>query len=133
MSKRQRAKEDPAREDRILFDIVVDAYNETERALGWYYHLEQEITFPFAARIKHGFADACAHVSERSLLRDGDRVSVVGLASEDACMSSVGVVVEYHQAQFILPLTQLECQTADESTLQAVSDWHYWCARGYEF
>lgn len=133
MPRTQGVKEDPVREDRILLDIVVDAYNETERALGWYYHLEQEITFPFAARIKHGFADACALGNKRSPLREGDMVSVVGLASEDACMSSVEAVVEHHQAQFIVPLVRLECQTTDESTLQAVSDWHYWCARGYEF
>lgn len=133
MSKRQLVKEDPAREDRILFDIVVDAYNETERALGWYYHLEQEITFPFTARIKQGFAGVSAHLNERSLPIDADKVSVVGLASEDACMSSVRAVVEHHQAQFVVPLAQLECQTTDESTSQAVSDWHYWCAKGYEF
>lgn len=133
MSKRQRVKEDSVREDRILFDIVVDAYDETERALGWYYDLEQEITFPFAARIKHGFDNVGGPVHHESPLREGDSVSVVGLAREDACMSSIMVVVEHHQAPLLVPLARIECYASDEATLQAVSDWYDWCARGYEF
>ena len=40
-------KEDKIREHRILMEIVVDAYNEGERALGWYYYLEEKLSFPF--------------------------------------------------------------------------------------
>jgi hypothetical protein len=31
------------REHRIEQEIVVDAYTEDERALGWYYHLESKL------------------------------------------------------------------------------------------
>jgi len=31
---------DPEREKRIDMEIVVDAYNQQERAMGWYYYLE---------------------------------------------------------------------------------------------
>jgi hypothetical protein len=34
-------KEDKDREERIVMEIVVDAYDETERALGWYYYLAE--------------------------------------------------------------------------------------------
>lgn len=34
-----RPKKDRSREDRIAMEIVVDAYDEDERALGWYYFL----------------------------------------------------------------------------------------------
>ena len=43
-----RIPEDKAREDRIIFDIVVDAYDDTERAMGWYYYLQDELRTPFA-------------------------------------------------------------------------------------
>lgn len=33
-------KQDKAREHRIAMEAVVDAYHETERAMGWYYYLE---------------------------------------------------------------------------------------------
>lgn len=29
---------------------VVDAYGSEERAIGWYYYLENELSFPFRAR-----------------------------------------------------------------------------------
>ena len=41
---------DEAREHRITMEAVVDAYDEDERAIGWYYHLEEKINFPFLAR-----------------------------------------------------------------------------------
>ena len=32
-------KKDGVREERINMEIVVDAYDEEERAMGWYYYL----------------------------------------------------------------------------------------------
>lgn len=31
-------------------EIIVDDYNEDERAMGWYYYLEETLRFPFKAR-----------------------------------------------------------------------------------
>ncbi len=41
---------DPIREHRIDYEIVVDAYTEDEIAMGWYYYLQDKITFPFLAK-----------------------------------------------------------------------------------
>ena len=38
---------DEVRERRITMEAVVDAYNEEERAVGWYYYLEGKLNFPF--------------------------------------------------------------------------------------
>ncbi len=35
-----------AREHRVIDEIVVDAYNEVERAMSWYYYLEEKLEFP---------------------------------------------------------------------------------------
>ena len=43
------AKKDTAREDRIEMEIVVDAYNSEERAMGWYSYLQDALSFPFTA------------------------------------------------------------------------------------
>ena len=45
-----KSKKDPVREERIQNEIIVDAYGPEEQALGWYYSLENQITFPFRAR-----------------------------------------------------------------------------------
>jgi hypothetical protein len=38
------------RERRITDEIVVDAYGEEERAMSWYYYLDEQLAFPFKAR-----------------------------------------------------------------------------------
>ena len=42
-------EEDSVREERITMEIVVDAYGLEEQAMGWYYYLQDKITFPFTA------------------------------------------------------------------------------------
>ena len=42
-------KRDAEREERITMEVVVDAYDAGERALGWYYYLEEQLCFPFTA------------------------------------------------------------------------------------
>lgn len=37
-----KAKIDEARENRIIMEVVVDAYDE-ERAMGWYYYLDDSL------------------------------------------------------------------------------------------
>ena len=41
---------DPDREHRIHYEAVADAYNEEERAMGWYYYLQDSLLFPFKAK-----------------------------------------------------------------------------------
>lgn len=42
-------KRDEGREARITMEAVVDAYDEVERAMSWYYYLEGRLHFPFNA------------------------------------------------------------------------------------
>jgi hypothetical protein len=43
-------KKDDGREHHIDMEVVVDAYDEQERAMGWYYYLQDKIAFPFRLR-----------------------------------------------------------------------------------
>ena len=121
----KRVRQQPDREDRILCEIVVDAHNETERAMGWYYYLQDAMQMSSKAR--------CKSARSISPLRVGDEVQVVGLAAEDDCMTEVFVFVKQARARFAVPLAQLECHSRSEETCQAVADWHYWVERGYEY
>lgn len=118
-------KKDKAREDRIMMEIVVDAYDEEERALGWYYYLEDKLAFPFTAK--------CVAPREISLLKRGEEVKVVGIPSEDECDREMFVTVEWEKRTMAVPLAQLTGVDVDEGTRQAIEDWHYWVKQGYEF
>lgn len=120
-----RKREQPEIEERILFEIVVDAYDEIERAMGWYYYLEDTLKVPFKAK--------CKQARSTSPLEPGSQVQVVGMAHEDDCMSEVFVLIKFGKSVLAVPLAQLECLSADEETCQAVADWHYWVERGYEY
>ena len=43
-------EEDKDREHRIDMEVVVDAYDCEERAMGWYYYVSDECGFPFKAK-----------------------------------------------------------------------------------
>src|SRR4051794_41938732 len=115
---------DEAREHRILMEIVVDAYDQAERAMGWYAYLEDTLNTPFLTR--------CVKERAISPLRVGDEVEVVGMAPEDECEREMFVTTPWeHQRTLAVPLSQLEVVRADEETSQAVEDWHYWVEMGY--
>jgi hypothetical protein len=120
-----RLKENKAREHRIEMEAVVDAYNSEERAMGWFYYLEERLKFPFKAR--------CASKREISPLRVGEDMDVMGMACEQECESEMFVRVRWCGRRLAVPLSQLEPLAADPETKEAVADWHYWLGRGYEF
>ena len=122
MAKREREE---AREERITMEIVVDAYNEDERALGWYYYLENTLTFPFLARCRVKRAISPLHV--------GDEVEVIGMAPEEDCAAEMFVMMRWERDGLGVPLAQLAVLHADAATRQAVEDWHYWIDQGYAF
>ena len=120
-----RLKENKARERRIEMEVVVDAYNESEQAMGWYYYLEERLKFPFKAR--------CQSKRAVSPLRFGEELSVLGMAPEGECESDMFVRTKWDGRSMAVPLSQLEPLAADPQTKEAVADWHYWVGRGYEF
>jgi hypothetical protein len=111
------------REYRISMEVVVDAYDSEEQALGWYYYLHEKITFPFKAR--------CFRTREISPLHTDEKVQVVGMTSEDSCLAEMFVYIEWSGRKFGVPLSQLEGIKVDKATEEAISDWHYWVDRGY--
>jgi len=120
-----KAKRDKQREQRIQEEIVVDAHDAEEQAMGWYYYLEEHLRFPFRAK--------CTSQRAISPLRKGQEVEVVGLAPAEECGREMFVTLTWEQRTLAVPLAQLEPIQADKMTRQAVEDWHYWVKQGYEF
>ena len=118
-------KKDPKREHRITMEIVVDAYGPEEQAMGWYYYLEEKLEFPFSA--------VC--IAERAIspLRKGDNVEVLEMAPEGECRHEMFVGMRWERRPLAVPLSQLRpIRATDKQTKEAVADWHYWVAQGYE-
>jgi hypothetical protein len=118
-------KSDPVREDRILMEIVVDAYGPDERAMGWYCYLESTLHFPFTAR--------CTARRAISPLKVKDQVEVIGMPPSEECLREMFVTTRWDEDELAVPLSQLTVVRADEQTREAVEDWHYWVKQGYEF
>jgi hypothetical protein len=121
----ERVEKDEAREERIMMEAVVDAYGEEERAMGWFYYLDDRIQFPFEAE--------CVTERRISPLRIGERVQVTKMAPEDDCMQEMFVEIEWSDRTFGVPLVQLQPINVDADTQEAIDDWKYWMARGYCF
>ena len=116
-----RIEKDEEREKRIDYEVVVDAYNDEERAMGWYYYLADNINFPFEAKWLSGKK------------AEGRDVKVIDMSSEDDCLHGMFVEVEYQDDVFSARLSEIEPLGVGEETIQAIADWKYWVNRGYEF
>jgi len=115
----------PRREARIRDDIIVDARDGSEQAMGWYYYLDDTLGFPFEAQC----------VAERGIspLRKGERVTVLGMAPEAECEHEMFVRIQWQGRSFGVPLTQLKARKCDARTRRGIEDWHYWVGQGYIF
>ncbi len=120
-----KSKINRAREHRIEMEVVVDAYGSDERAMGWYYYLDEKLAVPFEARVRTELPS--------SPLNIGDKVEVLGMAPEQACAADMLVWVRWPKRRLAVPLSQLVPLIDDEATNEAVADWHYWVSHGYEF
>lgn len=118
-------EKDEVREDRIVMEIIVDAYGGEEQAMGWYYYLDDKLNVPFKAR--------CIAERRTSPLKKGEEVQVEGMAPEEECMHEMFVEVRWSGRTLAVPLSQLEPLDIDSETQEAIEDWHYWVARGYQF
>jgi hypothetical protein len=68
-----------------------------------------------------------------SPLRKGKEVDAVGLAPADECESEMFITVPWEKRALAVPLALLAPIRAEQTTQQAVSDWHYWIEQGYEY
>lgn len=121
----KKPKKDPIREDRIHNQAIVDASGPEEQAMSWYYYLDDKIRFPFQAK--------CITPKVVSPLCKGATVEVRRMAPEDACSADMLVLIRWQGRKMAVPLSQLAPIDPDESTAEAMGDWHYWVAQGYLF
>jgi len=118
-------KKDQDREYRIIMEVVVDAYDRDERAMGWYYYVSDNCDFPFKAK--------CIAKRRTSPLKINDEVNVLGTSPAEECEKEIFVDINWNNSQLSVPLSQLEGIHINDQTSEVIEDWHYWVKRGYEF
>jgi hypothetical protein len=119
-----RIEKDEEREERIHNEVIVDAYGEDEQEMGWFYYLTDSMNFPFQAQ--------CIKEIRKSPLKSGEMVTVMDMVADDRGHDMLAEI-EFQGRTLAVPLSQLQAIDGNELTRQAIEDWHYWVARGYEF
>lgn len=112
-------------EERITMEIVVDAYNDEERAMGWYYYADEYLSFPFKAK--------CIKKRAISPLKINQKVDVIDIANANECNHELFVVIAYNDDELAVPLVQLRIVEDDPKGKQVIDDWYYWVSQGYSF
>jgi hypothetical protein len=79
------------------------------------------------------FQARCIAVKIVSPLRKGETVEVQRMAPEDACSADMLVLIRWQDRTMAAPLSQLAAVDPDDSTAEAIADWHYWVGQGYCF
>ncbi len=120
---RKKAERDEDREYRISMEAIVDAYGPEEQAMGWYYYLEDKISFPFQGK--------CILERKVSPLKLKEVVEVTSMAPEES-EREMFVLIHWMDRDLAVPLVQIEGIDVDDETEEAIADWHYWMNQGYE-
>ena len=118
--------ENKDREERIANEVTVDAYGSEEVMVGWLTYLQDNLACPFHAE--------CIAEMKFSPLRKGEKVTVLELVDADENLGGdFFVLIEWSRRKMGVPLAQLKPLKGSKETQQAVEDWQYWKARGYQF
>jgi Calcium binding len=87
--------------------------------------LGKSLQFPFEAR--------CIVAKVVSPLSKGETAQVLRMAPEEACSADMLVLIRWQGRTLAVPLSQLAAVNVDQSTADAIGDWHYWVSQGYLF
>jgi hypothetical protein len=104
-------------EHRIHDEIIVDAYDDYEVKMSWYYYMEEKLNFPFHATFE---------IKKRDGSKEIKRVEVVELTCGVEFGDDMTVGVAFDDYVHSVPLLSLMDIEADEDTLEAIGDWVYW-------
>jgi hypothetical protein len=83
-----------------------------------------------AGRNDRPFRARCVAANALSPLRKGETTEVLRIANEGACEHDMLVQIRWQGRKMAVPLSQLAAIDADESTQEAIGDWHYRVAQG---
>ena len=108
----------------IDYEVVVDAYDDSEVYMGWYYFMSERLKFPFKA---------VATIKKRNGSTEESTVEVVEDATDGdrfKCQAYY-VNVDYEGVMMKVEVGDLKPINASEETLKAITVWQYGKENGY--
>ena len=112
-------EKDKERDHRIHYEIIVDAYDEYEQAMSWYYHMEENLEFPMKAKVKLRLRGG--KTEEKAV-----QIVEVDPKSETSLTLRLGITEgKSDRVQYISPEDIVSINTSDEN-LEILNDWLYW-------
>lgn len=107
---------DEEREHRIIYEVIVDAYDDEEQAMGWYYYMAENLVFPIKAK---------ANLPLRGGKIEQKAVEIVEIDPKGRAIR-LGITEGTSQrVQYISPEMLESIDTSDEN-LEILNDWLYW-------
>jgi len=103
---------------KIDYEIIVDAYDEYEQSMGWFYFFEETLEFPFTAT---------AQLKRRDGTTESKRVKLTGLVSKEEDFRDNDFNLEMEQGQYVRPIaySALSDIRASDETLEAFEIWDF--------
>lgn len=105
-------------QDKIDYEIILDAYDEYEQRLGWSIFFEETLEFPFTAT---------AQLKKRDGTVESKQVKITGLSSKEEDFMDNDFNMEMEQGEYLRPVAYSalsNIQAADE-TLEAFEIWDF--------
>lgn len=103
----------------IDYEIIVDAHDDIEMSMGWYYTFEERLVFPFTAT---------AQLKKKGGGVESKRVKIVGLHSDEEGFTEKEFQLEMEQGDYVVPIeySKLSEIEADDETLEMFQIWDFW-------
>lgn len=105
-------------QDRIDYEIIVDAYDEYEQSAGWSMFFEETLEFPFTA---------LAQLKKRDGTIESKQVKITGLSSKEEDFMDDDFNLEMKQGEYLRPVaySALSDIRASDETLEAFQIWDF--------
>ena len=105
------------RKNRIHNEIIVDAYDDGEVNMSWFYYFNDYLTFPISA---------VAKLKRRNGKYENAEIQIVEIASDTEQELMFGFVLTMKGYVFPISLKDIVRVETSEENLEMLNDWLYW-------
>ena len=110
---------DEERENRIIHEVIVDCYDDSEEQMGWFYYMYDGLTFPF-----NGLANI--PTTSGKTVQKKVKIMKIDPKSEEGNPIRIGVTENGSRQISFISLEDLSRVETSDENLDIINDWLYW-------
>lgn len=110
---------DEEREHRIIYEVIVDCYDDEEELIGWFYYFADNLEFPMEATVKFRLRDGGEELKKVKIME-------IDPKSENGKSLRLGIVEGSDQRVHYISPEEIVSLNSSESNAQIINDWLYW-------